>query len=58
MNLDNIMLDQQRLIFNGKQLDEDITVAQATLSINSTIHLLLCLILNETQRYCCTFKFT
>jgi hypothetical protein len=39
--IDNILLDQQRIIFNGKQLDEKTTVDRASIIANSTIHLVL-----------------
>ena len=39
----NILLDQQRIIYNGKQIEDKSTVEEALVTVNSTLHLILCL---------------
>jgi hypothetical protein len=40
-NREGIPLDQQRLIFAGKQLEDDLTFAGSNITDDSTIHLML-----------------
>jgi hypothetical protein len=38
---ENIAVDQQRLVFQGKQLDDDKTLSDYAIQSNATIHLIL-----------------
>ena len=40
---DNLLLDQQRIFFNGKQIDDRSTVDESLITADSIIYLILCL---------------
>lgn len=57
--IDGVLMDQQRIIFNGKQIGEETTIERATIIADSTIHLVLYIrggMFHETSARCDFFS--